>query len=204
MTDSRITRVLVIDPSFLFYQGVFQSLASSPFQVVGWAQDGEGAIAHCKTNGIDLALIGHGFGEREGLELCRVLRTQLGEMRIILLSEHAASALFQADAACAGASACLLASVSREEFLAALEPIANGTRLLSTEVRSQTAPVPHLTEREVEILKQVADGKTDKEIAQALHISVHTVRNHVQNISRKLEVNDRETAVWRARHRNLI
>lgn len=67
MADSFITRVLVIDPSFLFYQGVSQALAASPFQVVDWARDLECALTNCQENAIDLALIGHGFGPRDGL-----------------------------------------------------------------------------------------------------------------------------------------
>jgi len=61
-----------------------------------------------------------------------------------------------------------------------------------------------LTPREIEILRFAADGKPDKEIAQTLQISVNTVRNHIQNILRKLEVDNREDAVWRARHRGWI
>ncbi len=202
MAGSESTRVLVIDPSFLFYHGASLALASSPYQIVGWTQDTVCALTSCKANAIDLALIGHGFGAREGLELCRTLRIQLDEIRIVLLSEHAASALFQEDAFHAGANGCVLPSVSHADFLAALDPVMNGEH--PHQSVSEVEQLAQLTPREIEILRLAARDKTDKEIAQTLQISVNTVRNHMQNILRKLEANNREAAIWRAQHRGWI
>lgn len=203
MANPEITRVLVIDPSFLFYQGVAQSLAAGRWQLVGWAQGSEYAIASCKPNAIDLALIGHGFSPRDGLTLCRALRAQCATIKIILLSEHAESALFQEDAVHAGADCCLLPSINTADFLTALDAVTNGEPLPHPS-GFETGEPPRVTQREIEILRLAAHGKTDKEIAQTLQISVNTVRNHMQNILRKLQVNDREAAVWRARHYDLI
>ncbi len=202
MTDSVVTRVLVIDPSFLFYQGVFQALAGTEFQIVAWVQEQKTALTECRENTIDLALVGHSFSPHDGLALCRALRAQSEQIKIILISEHADSALFQQDARYAGADACAPSSIGHANFLAACRAAAHGAR--ERETASANPEPPRLTPRELEILQLVAQGQNDKEIAKALHSSVNTVRNHMQNILRKLEVNDRATAVWRARHRNLI
>jgi|SRR5581483_511704 DNA-binding NarL/FixJ family response regulator len=126
-------------------------------------------------------------------------RAQGAAIKIVLLSEHAANALFQEDAFHAGANGCVLPSVSHADFLAALDAIMNGKQM-SHQSGFEIETPSRLTQREIEILRRAADGKPDKEIAQELRLSVNTVRNHIQNILRKLEVNDREAAVWRAKH----
>ncbi|TAH49975.1 MAG: response regulator transcription factor [Chloroflexota bacterium] len=204
MESSQSTRVLIVDASFLLYQGVCDSLIATHYHVVAWAQEQNDTIAKCETENIDLVIVGPSFNPRACLELVRAARQKFETIQIILLNEHAGSDMFQEDAFHAGASACLLPPNSREELLAALESVENGTRLFSTAILSQTAPAPHLTEREIEILKYAADGKTDKEIAQTLQISVNTVRNHMQNILSKMEVHDRAAAVWRARFHGWI
>jgi DNA-binding NarL/FixJ family response regulator len=201
MTDSVVTRVLVIDPSFLFYQGVSQALAGTAFQIIAWAQDQETALTERFENAIDLALIGHGFSPRVGLELCRALCAQQLHLKIILINEHAASDLFRQDAFLAGADACLASSVSPADFLAACHAIISSNSMRGN---ISSPKLPRLTLREIEILKLVAQDRSDKEIAQVLHVSVNTVRNHIQNILRKLEVKNRQAAVWRARHHGLI
>lgn len=92
----------------------------------------------------------------------------------------------------------LLLSINHPDFLAAFKAVVNSEHLRESvlELRER----PRLTQREIEVLRFVAQGKTDKEIAHALQISVNTVRNHVQNILRKLGVSNRDAAVWRARH----
>ncbi|MDL1896498.1 response regulator transcription factor [Anaerolineae bacterium CFX7] len=202
MGNWKRTRVWVIDPSLLFYQGVSQVLSATEFQVVTWTHDQESIRTGRLENGIDLALIGHGFGPRDGLTLCHALRAQSEQIKIILLSEHADSALFQQDAFYAGADACVPSSVCHADFIAACHAVAHGAQ--GWENTSEKSAPPHLTPREIEILRLIARNKHDKEIACELCISVNTVRNHIQNILRKLEVNDRAAAVWRARHYALL
>lgn len=200
MENTRSTRVLIVDASFLLYQGVCDSLIATHYHVVAWAQEQNDTIAKCETENIDLVIVGPSFNPRACLELVRAVHQKFETIQIVLLNEHAGSDMFQGDAFHAGASACLLPPDNREELLAALESVENGTRLFSTAILSQTAPAPPLTAREVEILKRVAEGETNKEIARVLQISAKTVGNHMQNILKKLSVSDRDAAVWRARH----
>ncbi len=202
MAIVQTVRVLVIDPSFIFYQGIRQALGSSPTYQIEWAQDLKSPLT--SGEGFDLALIGPSFDTHAALELCCQLATRNEKTRVVLISQHAESVLFQEDAFLAGAFACLPSSASQQEFLDALEQISRGVRLFREEILSGMFQVEPLTRREIEILVRIAARKTDKEIADALCISVNTARNHTQNILRKLQTNDREAAVWRARLRGWI
>lgn len=202
MAGAKSTRVLVIDSSFLFYLGVSQALSTKRWQVVGWVQDLDCAMQRCTTDAIDLAIIGHSLSPRNALAICRALQQAFSQIKIILLCAFAANPLLQHDALCAGADACLPSSVNHDEFLATCTDVMKGR--YARNVRLGNSALPQLTPREIEILKLVAQDYCDREIAQTLRISVNTARNHMQNILRKLEVSNREAAVWRAKHRGWI
>ena len=195
-------RVLFVDPSPLLYQGICQALDSNQTPQIEWARDSQSALTNEKQ--FDLVLIGHSFDARQALEFCRQLHAQSIETKIILINMNADNALFQEDAFVAGASACLAPSIPPQELRAILEQVSCGAKLFEEWILSGVFQTEPLTKREVEILAHIAEDKTDKEIASGLHISVNTVRNHVQNILNKLQAKDRDVAVWRAKHQGWI
>ncbi len=112
--------------------------------------------------------------------------------------------LFQTDAVYAGASACLPIGTSDAECLAAISAVMAGHQLFPREILAQGLQLIALTPRERAVLKLLAEGKTDREIANALTVKTATIRTHTQHILEKLGVHSRQEAVWRARHRGLV
>jgi len=114
-------------------------------------------------------------------------------------SRHANDPLFQADAANAGASACLPREASEQECLSTIAAVMAGHPLFAREILSLAFRPAELTAREREVLQLLAEGKTDREIADALVLSITTVRKHSRQILEKLDVHTRHEAVRRAR-----
>ncbi len=202
MAASVTARVLFIDPSYLLHQGICQALGSNQTHQIEWVQNSQSGLA--KGNQFDLVLIGHSFDARTALDLCSDLRALNPQIKIILINQNADNALFQEDAFIAGASACLAPSIPLQELPATLEQVSHGAKLFEPKILSGVFQLEPLTRREIEILEQMAKGKTDRQIGDSLCISVNTARNHVQNILRKLQANDRDAAVWRAKIRRWI
>jgi DNA-binding NarL/FixJ family response regulator len=146
-----------------------------------------------------LALVGPNFLEHESLIVCRELIHRWPLLKIILFSRHANDPLFQADAAHAGASACLPREATEQECLSTIAAVMAGHQLFSREVLSLAFRPSELTAREREVLSLLAEGKTDREAAMALGLSVATVRNHSQRIVEKLSVHSQGEALRRAR-----
>lgn len=121
-----------------------------------------------------------------------------------MITEHWHDPLFLADAAYSRASACLRRRVKRKDFLAVINSVMAGQTLFPLEILAQAFEPINLTPREREVLKLMAEGKRDREIAEMLVTSFYTIRNHVRHILKKLDVHDRKEAVRRARRRGLI
>ena len=147
----------------------------------------------------DLAVVGPNFTEYESLTLCRAILSRWPNIKVIIFSRHAADPLFQADAASAGANACLPREASEAETLAAVAAVMAGYLVFPREVLAEAFRPIDLTAREREVLRHLAEGKTDREIASALGLSHATVRNHSQRILEKLGVHERREVVRRAR-----
>jgi len=152
----------------------------------------------------DLIMIGPNFLEHESFAICREIISRWPGARIVLFSAQADDPLFQADAAHAGAAACLCPEVTHEECLAVIAGVMAGQRFFPYQALRQGFQVVKLTAREQEVLKLLAEGKTDREIASELVVKATTVRNHSQHILEKLSVHNRKEAVRRARRRGWV
>jgi DNA-binding NarL/FixJ family response regulator len=150
----------------------------------------------------------------DGLTALGRIKLEKPRLPVLILSAYD-NPTYVARAVALGAHGYVLKSASREELVEAIRRAAKGettwtrdelrrvTGALATPRLGSDVEVP-LTERESEVLKQLANGLTNKEIAQALHISYETVKEHVQHILRKIGVTDRtQAAVW-AVHKNLV
>lgn len=205
-------RILIADDHALVRSGLRTMLeAEDDLEIVGEANDGKEALAMClERDDIDLLLMDIRMGDLDGLNVLGRLKLEKPKMPVLILSTYD-NPPYIARAVAFGASGYLLKGVESNVLLDAIRKSADGENVWSREelrrvTGALTTPrldtdveVP-LTQRESEVLEQLAEGKTNKQIAQALHISYETVKEHVQHILRKVGVTDRtQAAVWAVR-----
>jgi DNA-binding NarL/FixJ family response regulator len=207
-------RVLIADDHEVVRLGIKSLLTGTDLEVVGEASGGEEAIAAVRKYHPDVVLLDIRMPDMDGLTALSRLRMDQPLLKILILSTYD-NPTYVARAVALGANGYILKSSSREELMSAIRRAAAGedswtrdelrrvTGALATPRMSAEVEVP-LTQRESEVLRQLAHGLTNKEIGQALGISYETVKEHVQHILRKIGVNDRtQAAVWAVR-KNLV
>lgn len=204
-------RVLVADDHVLFRRGLEMVLAAEDdIDIVGEAGDGAEAYARAVDLLPDVVLMDVRMPRRSGIEACSDIKEAVPSTRIVMLTiSDEESDLFEAVRA--GANGYLLKDVPGEEIAEGIRAVMGGQSLISPSMagalltefaelskRSAEAvrvPVPRLTERELEVLRLVARGMANKDIATQLFISENTVKNHVRNILEKLQLHSRMEAV---------
>jgi DNA-binding NarL/FixJ family response regulator len=205
-------RVIVADDHEVVRSGLAILLDSPDIKIVGMASGGNDAVRLAAEEKPDVVLLDIRMAEGDGLEALDQIRTLLPDTRVLILSTYD-NPTYMARAAALGASDYRLKGTSRDDLLAALRAVAAGEAPLRSELRrlaSRSAETAEdsadviLTQREREVLRHMALGLSNKEIGKALEISVDTVKEHVQNILRKIQVSDRtQAAVWAVRN-NLV
>jgi DNA-binding NarL/FixJ family response regulator len=214
-------RLLLVDDQALFREGLATLLSVwDGLEVVGEAGDGEEAIAVALETKPDVVLMDLRMPVLDGVAATRRLRELLPATRVIVLTtfdddEHVFDGLR------AGAAGYLLKDVSSQRLVEAIRAAARGESFLQPSVaakvlaefsRMEPSPpatgndslVEPLSDRELEILRLMAEGLSNREIGAALFITEGTVKNHVTNILGKLNVRDRTQAALRARELGLI
>lgn len=215
-------RVLIVDDHALYRRGLQTVLATEDgIDVVGEAADGNEAVSVAEETLPDVIVMDVGMPKRGGIEACRLIKQRIPSARIIMLtSSDDEENLFEAVRA--GANGYLLKDVPPEEVAAGIRGVHHGQSLISPMMASKLlqefaqmsrndsvvpAPtpeleLPRLTERELGILRLVARGRLNREIARELYISENTVRNHIRNILDKLQMHSRmEAAMYAVRQR---
>lgn len=213
-------RILLADDHSLFREGLAGIVDSqSDMEVVGEAGDGLEAIVKARQLAPDLILMDIQMPGCDGLEATRRIKDELPETTIVMLTvRDDDEKLFQAIQY--GAQGYLLKSIHAGEMLAMLRNAMRGEAAISPSMagyileefrrlRNLAPPGPDeepvtLTPREREVLNLAAAGATDKEIAEGLVLSLHTVKTHMRNILSKLQVSSRREAAREARRRNLL
>lgn len=210
--------MFVVEDEWLYREAVVNALSSSSdFEITGQAQDGETALARMLADPPQIALVDVELPGISGLELCRRLREELPEARVIVFTVSREPEDLQA-ALAAGVSGFLVKQDTHapERLYEALRIVADGGTLLASSVarhllidlasRRPDDPVAkyRLTNRECDVLSFLADGASNLEIARELSISVQAVKNHLGNIFRKLEVPNRTSAAVLARREGLL
>ncbi|HET6741212.1 MAG TPA: response regulator transcription factor [Kribbella sp.] len=199
-----MTRILLADDHALVRRGVRLILEGEPdLQVVAEASDGSEAVAICRREPVDLAILDIAMPRMTGLQAARELSAVAPDVRVLMLTMYDNEQYFF-QALKAGASGYVLKSVLDRDLVEACRATMRGepflypgamTRLVRTYLDRirQGADLPQriLTVREEEILKLVAEGNSSKEIAELLVISVKTVERHRSNILAKLGLRDR-------------
>jgi len=208
-------RVLVVDDHELYRRGLLIVLAQEPdIEVIGEAGSGDGAVALAADLGPDLVLMDVRMPRSDGIAACRTIKAASPTTKIVMLTASEDEAdLYEAIKA--GASGYLLKESSIEEVVAAIRATHEGQALLNPTMaakllaefatmarRNEASRVPRLTVREVDVLKLLAWARTNREIADALFISEHTVKSHVANILEKLQLHSRlEAAMYAVREK---
>jgi DNA-binding NarL/FixJ family response regulator len=205
-------RVLLVDDQTLVRQGIRGLLALSPdIEVVGEAADGLEALDRLAALRPDVMLLDLRMPRMDGIEVLKRLAGEGRRVPTVILTTFDDEALL-VSAIEAGARGYLLKDTTLEELVAAIRTVAAGGTMLKplrTEGLKERLPAGDrrfgglerpdaLTEREAQILRLMASGYSNKEIARVLEVAEGTVKNHVSNILSKLGVRDRTRAVLRA------
>lgn len=180
--------------------------AQSDMSIVGEAGDGQQAVDLFRKLRPDVALIDLGLPVLDGIEAMKAIRSEFPGSRLIALTVyHGDEDIHQALGA--GAQAYLLKSAPPLQLVAAIRAVHAGLRRIPPEVASRIAdrgPGTGLTPREIDVLKLMAKGRTNVEIAQALHITRGTAKWFVSSILAKLGADDRTEAVTTALERGIL
>lgn len=216
--DTEPVRVLVVDDQELFRRGITVLLEADPgVEVVGEGHDGIEALELAQATAPDVVLLDVRMPRRSGLEACRAIKEAVPSAKILMLTSSDEEADLY-EAVKAGAAGYLLKDSSLDEVNNAVRLVAGGQSLISPsmaakliqEFKQLSRPEPQqgaalkLTERELEVLRLVAKGMNNREIAKDLFISENTVKNHVRNILEKLQSHSRMEAVMYAVREKLL
>ncbi len=216
-TDSTI-RLVVVDDQELFRRGLTMLLNAEPdIDVVAEASSGAEAVDLAAAEGPDVVLMDVRMPKQSGIESCLALKDAAPTARIIMLTVSDDEADLY-DAVKNGASGYLLKDSSIDEVAQAIRVVADGQSLISPSMAIKlldefkqmsrgdrtASSTPKLTERELEVLRLVATGLNNREIAKQLFISENTVKNHVRNILEKLQLHSRMEAVMYAVREKLL
>ena len=207
--------MVIADDQRLFANGLARILGiQTDMEVVGEAHTGEEAISLCLHEEPDVVLMDLSMPGIGGLSATRKILSLLPRTQVLILTVHTDDAhVFQGIKA--GAQGYILKDCTPEELTRAIRTVHAGETIMSQDIarktlttfesiRSNTEITPNLTERELEVIKALAQGKSNKEIAQTLGISEKTVRNHASNIYNKLHIFDRTQAVIYAIRRGIV
>ena len=203
-------RILVVDDHPIVRSGITSVLATQPdFDVVGEADNGRDAVALAARLEPDIVLMDLRMPELNGVGACAAILAARPVTHIVVLTTYASDGEVLR-AIEAGAVGYLLKDVRHEELFRALRAVARGERYLAPVVterlmaRWQQPARQALTERELDVLRAVARGDGNKQIAAALGIAEPTVKVHLVHIFEKLGVENRTTAARVGRERGLI
>ena len=206
--EEGVIRAAVVDDQRLFTKGLSGLVDMLPdVEVVGVAYDGEEAVALCRKTEPDVVLMDISMPKMDGISATREIRSLLPQTAVIILTAHEEDEQVF-DGIKAGAQGYLLKDAEPEDLSRAIRTVHAGDTIIapdlaqkmlntfeSGKISGSSRLMPPLTERELEVIRALARGKSDRQIANHLGISEKTVRNHTSNIYRKLHIFDRTQAV---------
>jgi two-component system, NarL family, response regulator len=204
---SGIIRILTADDHQLMREGIVAVLETqSDMRVVGQAASGSEAIETFRRVRPDVTLMDLRMPDMSGIEAITAIRTEFSNARIVVLTTYAGD-VQAVSALKAGAAGYLLKGLVRKELIDTVRTVHAGKRCVPVEIASEIAvhaADDGLTEREIEVLRGVAAGKSNKLVAAELKISEGTVKNHMKSILPKLDASDRTHAVMIALKRGIL
>ncbi|MEO7715604.1 MAG: response regulator transcription factor [Capsulimonas sp.] len=215
MTEEETTEpvpIVLVDDHGIWRDGVKSLLEDTEFQVIGEAASGKEAMALLETMRPRMILLDIRMAGGDGLDTLQAIKSQHPEISVVMLTTYD-NPTYMARAVAGGASGYLLKGVGSKELLESLRTVANGDALLcakdltrmlrgvNPEGVGDTDLIKPLSTRELEVLRLLATGLNNRDIAHTLFVSEGTVKTHVEHIIGKLGVSDRvQAVVWAARH----
>jgi DNA-binding NarL/FixJ family response regulator len=202
--------LLIADDHEVIRKGLTSLLAGSDIEIVGEAATGKDTVKLAERLRPNVVLLDIRMPDGDGLSTLERLRSKLPETAVVMLSTYD-NPTYVARSVALGAADYILKGSSREDLISTLQAAAAGeSPTRAGELRRVAAAMKMrqvvddeeipLTQRETQVLRHVALGLSNKEIGRSLEISVETVKEHVQNILRKIAVSDRtQAAVWAVR-----
>lgn len=213
-TPGETIRILIVDDHEVVRMGLRGLLErNSGFTVIGEAGSADEAIEKALELPVDVIVMDVRMPNGSGIEACRAIREAKPDVKVIMLTSYADDEAVFASVM-AGASGYVLKQIGSHELVEAIRTVAAGGSLLDPSItgkvlermRGMTREQQHekLTDQELRILRLIADGRTNKEIAEALYLSEKTVRNYVSSILSKLNLSNRAEAAAYAVRRHLL
>jgi DNA-binding NarL/FixJ family response regulator len=223
------TRLIIADDHALVREGMRTMLTSEPnLEVIGEAENGQEALEMCRKLCPDLVLMDVRMPEMDGLAATKEIKGECPGTSVLIITTHE-SPEYLMDAIRAGAAGYVLKDATKQQLLNAVQGVINGDSPLNQELamrllqrladenRQSTQPLPEsvkkrqeetliepLTDREIEILRLLALGKTNRQVAQELLLSLSTIKTYIQRVIAKLGVSDRTQAAVRAAELGLL
>ena len=210
------TKVLIADDHQLFREGLVNLITSAPdIEVIAEAKDGKEATEKAQKLKPDVVLIDIGMPVMNGIEATRIIKKENPKIKVIAVSMHS-DRQFVKGVLEAGADGYLLKNCTYRQLIEAVQSVVSGKKYLSDDITEmviqgyldpedeRTEGQMDLSERELEVLKLYAEGKSTREIGEKLFISVKTVGTHKQHIFEKLNINSNADMVKYAIKEGLI
>ncbi|CCI05381.1 response regulator [Microcystis aeruginosa] len=199
-------RILIVEDDPLMQLGLEQALGEQPdFEIVGQASDGLAAVQLALSLRPDLVVMDIGLPRLDGIAATKQIKEGLANVHVVMLTSHTLQQEVIA-ALASGADAYCIKGASLDRLLAAIEAAKDGATYLDPQIARlvmdnlkapAVQPNPNLallSEREMEVLKLIVEGKSNAEIAEQLYLSTNTIKTHVRGIMNKLAVDDRVQA----------
>src|SRR5438105_4838724 len=207
MTRHEAIRILIADDHLVVRIGLRSMIDTQPdMNVIAEAANGREAVELFRAHKPDITLMDLRMPVMGGVEATGIIHEEFPDARIIVLTTYDGDEnIYQALRG--GARAYLLKDIPREEFLDDIRAVYEGQYCIPQAVAARLArrlPGPELSARELEVLKLIVEGMSNKEIAAALNITESTIKNHVNSILGKLRVNDRTQAATTALRRGIV
>lgn len=209
----RVTKVLVADDHKLVREGIAKLLDFyDELEVIGEASDGLETVRMVRNSFPDLVLLDLNMPRMNGIDTIKKIKEIAPEIKVLILTIHDEEEYIY-EVTRVGAEGYVQKDIKPQELRKAIQDILSGKKVFPATVENRVKEsraeyddddIQELSNREYEVMELLAQGMSNKEIAEELYISEKTVKNHVSNILRKLKVNDRTQAVIFALKKGIV
>ncbi|MDG5788053.1 response regulator transcription factor [Evansella sp. AB-P1] len=208
-------RILLAEDQGMVRQGLKMMIETDPeLKVTGEASNGKDAVTLCETHQFDLIILDIRMPVMDGLEASRIIHSRWPERKVLILTTFNDDK-YALEALKSGARGYMLKDAEPEELIRSIRSCLSGGIMLQDQVAAKVMPKlinkeasegadPSITPRELDIIRRIGEGRSNKEISEELGLSVGTIKNHISIILDKLELRDRTQIAIYAIRRNIV